>query len=161
MGSLVHPSNRDRFAACPSGEVSGHLSENALREWSEILQVDAVYDTTTRPCEFQTTLGQFKCIFTSPAGRVHFGAHFNLSRTDLGWHRPHGNGPKPPTKKSKLQQLAFKTCSTLVLKLLPFISGWWKIPTPNSKPPLLNDTPKNSYGLQTPLPCLQIFQIET
>ena len=52
MGPLVHPTNRDRFAACPSvcpsvrlsvrpsGEVSGHLPENAWREWSEILHVD-------------------------------------------------------------------------------------------------------------------------
>ena len=44
MGPLVHPTNRDRFAACPSvrlsvrphGEVSGHLLENARREWPEI-----------------------------------------------------------------------------------------------------------------------------
>ena len=48
MGPLVYPTNRDRFAACPSvrssvrpsGEVSGHLPENALREWSEILHAD-------------------------------------------------------------------------------------------------------------------------
>ena len=44
MGPLVHLTNRDRFAACPSvrpsGEVSGNLPENAWREWSEILHVD-------------------------------------------------------------------------------------------------------------------------
>ena len=48
MGPLVHPTNRDRFTACPSvrpsvcpsGEVSGHLLENALREWPEILHAD-------------------------------------------------------------------------------------------------------------------------
>ena len=38
---LVHPTNRDRFmacpAVCPSREVSGHLPENAWREWPEIL----------------------------------------------------------------------------------------------------------------------------
>ena len=37
MGPLVHPTNRNRFTACPSvrpsGEVSGHLPENAWREW--------------------------------------------------------------------------------------------------------------------------------
>ena len=40
MGPLVHPTNRNRFTACPSvrpsGEVSGHLPENAWREWPEI-----------------------------------------------------------------------------------------------------------------------------
>ena len=44
MGPLVHPANRDHFAACPSvrpsGEVSGHLPENAWREWPEILHAD-------------------------------------------------------------------------------------------------------------------------
>ena len=44
MGPLVHPTNRNRFAACLSvrlsGEVSRHLPENAWREWSEILHVD-------------------------------------------------------------------------------------------------------------------------
>ena len=29
-----------RPSVCPSGEVSGHLPENAWREWSEILHVD-------------------------------------------------------------------------------------------------------------------------
>ena len=49
MGPLVHPTNRDCFAACPSvrpsvrlsvEEVPGHLPENAWREWSKILHVD-------------------------------------------------------------------------------------------------------------------------
>ena len=48
MGPLVHPTNRNRFTACPSvrlsvrpsGEVSGHLPENAWREWPEILHAD-------------------------------------------------------------------------------------------------------------------------
>ena len=48
MGPLVHPTNRDRFTACPSvrlsvrpsGEVSGHLPENTWSEWPEILHAD-------------------------------------------------------------------------------------------------------------------------
>ena len=45
MGPLVHPTNRKRFTACPSvrpsvGEVSGHLQENACRDWPEILHAD-------------------------------------------------------------------------------------------------------------------------
>ena len=44
MGPLVHPTNRNRFTACPSvrpsGEVSGHLPENAWRDWPEILYAD-------------------------------------------------------------------------------------------------------------------------
>ena len=44
MGPLVHPTNRDGFTACPSvrpsGEVSGHLPENAWRECSEIFHVN-------------------------------------------------------------------------------------------------------------------------
>ena len=44
MDLLVHPTNHNRFTACPSvhlsvrpsGEVSGHLPENAWREWPEI-----------------------------------------------------------------------------------------------------------------------------
>ena len=56
MGPLVHQTNRNRFTACPSvrpsvclsvrlsvrpsGEVSGHLPENAWREWPEILHAD-------------------------------------------------------------------------------------------------------------------------
>ena len=44
MGPLVHSTNRDLFAACPSvcpsGEVSGHLLEKTWREWFEILHVD-------------------------------------------------------------------------------------------------------------------------
>ena len=44
MGPLVHPTNHDHFASCPSvrpsGEVSGHLTENAWREWPEILHAD-------------------------------------------------------------------------------------------------------------------------
>ena len=49
MGPLVHSTNRNHFTACPSvrpsvrlsvrpsREVSGHLPENAWREWPEIL----------------------------------------------------------------------------------------------------------------------------
>ena len=44
LGSVVHPTNCDRFTACPSvrqsGEVSGHLLENTWREWPEILHAD-------------------------------------------------------------------------------------------------------------------------
>ena len=48
MGPLAHPTNRNRFTACPSvrpsvrlsGEVSGHMPENAWREWPEILHAD-------------------------------------------------------------------------------------------------------------------------
>ena len=44
MGPLVHPTNRNRFTAGPSvrpsGEVSGHLLENARKEWPEILRTD-------------------------------------------------------------------------------------------------------------------------
>ena len=44
MGPLVHTTNHDRSTACPSvrpsGEVSGHLPENAWREWPEILPAD-------------------------------------------------------------------------------------------------------------------------
>ena len=48
MGPLVHPTNRNRYTACPSvrlsvrlsGEVSGHLLENAWRVWPEILHAD-------------------------------------------------------------------------------------------------------------------------
>ena len=60
MGSLVHPTNGNHFAACPSvrpsvrlsvrpsvrpsvlpsREVSGHLPENAWRDWPEILHAD-------------------------------------------------------------------------------------------------------------------------
>ena len=48
MGPLVHPTNRNHFTACPSvcpsvrpsGKVSGHLPENAWRDWPEILHAD-------------------------------------------------------------------------------------------------------------------------
>ena len=47
MGPLVHPPNRDRFAACLSvcpsvrpERFPGHLLEKAWREWSEIVQAD-------------------------------------------------------------------------------------------------------------------------
>ena len=52
MGPLIHPTNRNRFTACPSvcpslcpsvrpsGVVSGHLPENAWREWPQILHAD-------------------------------------------------------------------------------------------------------------------------
>ena len=58
MGLLVHPTNRNRFTACPSvrpsvrqsvhpsGEVSGHLSENAWREWPEILHADVSWPSS-------------------------------------------------------------------------------------------------------------------
>ena len=51
-GSVVHPTNRGRFTACPSvrlsvrpstgpsGEVSGYLPENTWREWPELLYAD-------------------------------------------------------------------------------------------------------------------------
>ena len=52
MDPLVHPTNRDHFAAClsvrlsihpsvhPSGEIYGHLAENSWREWPKILHAD-------------------------------------------------------------------------------------------------------------------------
>ena len=52
MCPLIHPTNRNRFTACPSvrpsvrpsvcpsGEVSEHLLENAWREWPAILHAD-------------------------------------------------------------------------------------------------------------------------
>ena len=45
MGQLVHPTNRNRFTHVRpsvrlSGEVSGHLPENAWRDWPEILHAD-------------------------------------------------------------------------------------------------------------------------
>ena len=50
MGPLVHPTNRNRFTACPSvrpsGEVSGHLPENACRDWLEILQADVSWPSS-------------------------------------------------------------------------------------------------------------------
>ena len=58
MGPLVHPTNRNRFTACPSvrpsvrlsvrpsGEVSGHLPENAGREWPEILHADVSWPSS-------------------------------------------------------------------------------------------------------------------
>ena len=50
VGPLVHPTNRNRFTACPSvrpsGEVSGHLPENAWRDWPEILLADVSWPTS-------------------------------------------------------------------------------------------------------------------
>ena len=54
MGPLVHPTNRNRFTACPSvrlsvrpsGEVSGHLPENAWRKWPEILHADVSWPSS-------------------------------------------------------------------------------------------------------------------
>ena len=54
MGPLVHPTNRNRFTACPSvrlsirpsGEVSGHLPENACRDWPEILHADVSWPSS-------------------------------------------------------------------------------------------------------------------
>ena len=50
MGPLVHPTNRNRFTACPSvrpsGEVSGHLPENAWRDWPEILYADVSWPSS-------------------------------------------------------------------------------------------------------------------
>ena len=54
MGPLVHPTNRDCFTACPSvrlsvrlsGEVSGHLPENAWREWPKILHADVSWPSS-------------------------------------------------------------------------------------------------------------------
>ena len=66
MGPLVHPTNRNRFTACPSvrpsvrlsvrpsvrlsvrpsGEVSGHLPENAWREWPQIWHADVSWPST-------------------------------------------------------------------------------------------------------------------
>ena len=58
MGPLVHPTNHNRFTACPSvcpsvrlsvrpsGEVSGHLPENAWREWPEILHADVSWPSS-------------------------------------------------------------------------------------------------------------------
>ena len=54
MGPLGHPTNRNRFTACPSvrpsvrpsGEVSGHLPENAWREWLEILHADVSWPSS-------------------------------------------------------------------------------------------------------------------
>ena len=58
MGLLVHPTNCDRFttcpsvcpslrlSVCPSGEVSGHLPENAWREWLEILHADVSWPSS-------------------------------------------------------------------------------------------------------------------
>ena len=58
MGPLVHPTNRNRFTACPSvrpsvclsvrpsGEVSGHLPENAWRNWPEILHADVSWPSS-------------------------------------------------------------------------------------------------------------------
>ena len=54
MGPLVHPTNRNRFTACPSvrlsvcpsGEVSGHLLENAWRDWPEILYADVSWPSS-------------------------------------------------------------------------------------------------------------------
>ena len=58
MGPLVHPTNRNHFTACPSvrpsvrlsvrpsGEVSGHLPENAWREWPEILHADVSWPSS-------------------------------------------------------------------------------------------------------------------
>ena len=50
MGPLVHPTNRNRFTACPSvrpsGEVSGHLPENAWRDWPEILHADVSWPSS-------------------------------------------------------------------------------------------------------------------
>ena len=45
MGPLVHPTNRNRLRHIRpsirlSGEVSGHLLENAWRKWPEILLAD-------------------------------------------------------------------------------------------------------------------------
>ena len=49
-GSLIHPTNRNRFTACPSvrpsGEVSGHLPENARRDWPEILHADVSWPSS-------------------------------------------------------------------------------------------------------------------
>ena len=54
MGPLVHPTNLDRFTACLSirpsvrlsGEVSGHLLENAWREWPKILHADVSWPSS-------------------------------------------------------------------------------------------------------------------
>ena len=57
-GQWLHPTNRDHFTACPSvrpvgrpsvrpsGEVSGHLPENARRKWPEILHADVSWPSS-------------------------------------------------------------------------------------------------------------------
>ena len=50
MGPLVHRTNRNHFTACPSvrpsGEVSGHLSENAWRDWPDILHANVSWPSS-------------------------------------------------------------------------------------------------------------------
>ena len=51
MGQLVHPTNRNhlqhvRPSVRPSREVSGHLPENAWKDWPEILHADVSWPSS-------------------------------------------------------------------------------------------------------------------
>ena len=90
MGPLVHPTNRDRFTACPSvrlsvrpsGEVSGHLPENAWRKLPEILHADvswppseliSLWPRSVNFSNFGTILTRVKLGFPGISWRTHGG----------------------------------------------------------------------------------------
>ena len=94
VGPLVHPTNRDRFAACPSavrlsvrpsGEVSGQL----WREWSEILHVDVSWAPSKliRLWSWSVDFPPFGLTLTWWNGS-------NLGFPGISWRMHSGNGLK-------------------------------------------------------------------
>ena len=93
MGPLVHPTNRNRFMACPSvrlsREVSGHLPENAWREWPEILHADVSWPSSELISlwPWSVDFSNFCTILTSWNGS-------NLGFPGISWRTHGGNGLK-------------------------------------------------------------------
>ena len=88
MGPLVHQTNRYSFMACPSvrpsvcpsvrlsvppsGEVSGHLPENAWRDKPEILHADVSWPSSELVCLWSWSVGfsNFSTILTEWNGSI-------------------------------------------------------------------------------------------
>ena len=93
MGPLVHPTNHNRFtvclSVCPSGEVSGHLPENAWRERPQIWHADVSWPSSElislwpRSVDFSN----FDAIFTEWKGS-------NLGFPGISWRLHEGNDLK-------------------------------------------------------------------
>ena len=97
MGPLVHPTNRNRFTAWPSvrlsvrpsGEVSGHLPENAWREWSAILHADVSW-----PLLELISLWSWSVIFSNFGTILTWWNGSNLGFPDISRRTLGGNGLK-------------------------------------------------------------------
>ena len=119
MGPLVHPTNRNRFTACPSvrpsGEVSGHLPENAWREWPEILHADASWPSSEliSLCPQSVDFSNFGAILTEWNGS-------NLGFPGISQRTHGGNGLKFCTLMylDHLQNLIVYVRSLLIFLIL-------------------------------------------